>query len=155
MLLVDDEPKIRRFLRTGFELEGYVVLEAANAADALNISTFNSPDLIVLDLKLTDLPGAEVLERIRSWSNVPVIILSVVAGEHEKVKLLQAGADDYVVKPFGMPELFARSEARLRRYFKATAENSVVVAGATSASRPMYSARCRFSSRCATGRAMH
>lgn len=129
MLLVDDEPKIRRFLCAGFELEGYVVLEAANAADALKISTFNSPDLIVLDLKLPDLPGAEVLERIRSWSNVPVIILSVVAGEHEKVKLLQAGADDYVVKPFRMPELLARSEALLRRYFKAAAENSVVIAG--------------------------
>jgi two-component system KDP operon response regulator KdpE len=101
VLLVGDEPNIRRFLCTGFELEGYVVLEAANAADALRIATFNSPDLIVLDLNLPDLLGAEVLERNRSWSNVPVIILSVVAGEHEKVKLLHAGADDYVVKPCG------------------------------------------------------
>jgi two-component system, OmpR family, KDP operon response regulator KdpE len=129
VLLVDDEPKIRRFLCTGFELEGYVVLEAANAADALRIATFNSPDLIVLDLKLPDLPGAEVLERIRSWSNLPVIILSVVAGEQEKVKLLQAGADDYVVKPFRMSELLARSEALLRRYFRAAAEDAVVIAG--------------------------
>jgi two-component system, OmpR family, KDP operon response regulator KdpE len=129
VLVVDDEPKIRRFLRAGFELEGYVVLEAANAADALKISTFNSPDIIILDLKLPDLHGAEVLERIRSWSNVPVIVLSVVASEHEKVKLLQAGADDYVVKPFGMAELLARSEAALRRYFKAAAEDPVVIAG--------------------------
>lgn len=129
MLLVDDEPKIRRFLCAGFELEGYVVLEAANAADALRITTFNSPDLIILDLKLPDIPGAEVLERIRSWSNVPVIILSVVAGEDEKVKLLRAGADHYVVKPFSMPELLARSEALLRRYFKAAAENAIVIAG--------------------------
>jgi two-component system, OmpR family, KDP operon response regulator KdpE len=129
VLLVDDEPKIRRLLRAGFELEGYVVLEAANAADALRISMFNSPDLIVLDLKLPDLSGAEALERIRSWSNVPVIVLSVVAGEHEKVKLLQAGADDYVVKPFRMPELLARSEALLRRYFGTEAENAIVIAG--------------------------
>ncbi|MGY3125555.1 two-component system KDP operon response regulator KdpE [Bradyrhizobium sp. S3.14.4] len=70
-----------------------------------------------------------MLERIRAWSNVPIIILSVAAGEDEKVRLLQAGADDYVVKPFGMAELLARSEAALRRYFKSATENPVVVAG--------------------------
>src|SRR5246500_3616730 len=127
--LIDDEPKIRRFLRAGFELNGYVVLEAENAANALKITTFSPPDIIILDLNLPDLHGIEVLERIRSWSNVPVIILSVVAAENEKVRLLQAGADDYVVKPFGMAELLARSEAALRRYFKTATENPVVVAG--------------------------
>src|SRR6201993_5033872 len=129
VLLIDDEPKIRRFLRAGFELNGYVVLEAENAADALKITTFSPPDIIILDLNLPDLHGMEVLERIRSWSNVPVIILSVVASEDEKVRLLQAGADDYVVKPFGMAELLARSEAALRRYFKSAPENPVVTAG--------------------------
>jgi two-component system, OmpR family, KDP operon response regulator KdpE len=129
VLLIDDEPKIRRFLRAGFELNGYVVQEAENAADALKSSTFSPPDIIILDLNLPDLHGIEVLERIRSWSNVPVIILSVVASEDEKVRLLQAGADDYVVKPFGMAELLARSEAALRRYFKTATENPVVVAG--------------------------
>jgi two-component system, OmpR family, KDP operon response regulator KdpE len=129
VLLIDDEPNIRRFLRAGFELNGYVVLEAENGADALRITTFSPPDIIILDLNLPDLHGIEVLERIRSWSNVPVIILSVVAAENEKVRLLQAGADDYVVKPFGMAELLARSEAALRRYFKTAAENPVVVAG--------------------------
>jgi two-component system, OmpR family, KDP operon response regulator KdpE len=129
VLLIDDEPKIRRFLRAGFELNGYVVLEAKNAADALKITTFSPPDIIILDLNLPDLHGIEVLERIRSWSKVPVIILSVVAAENEKVRLLQAGADDYVVKPFGMAELLARSEAALRRYFKTATENPVVVAG--------------------------
>lgn len=128
-LLIDDEPKIRRFLRAGFELNGYVVLEAENAAGGLKISTFSPPDIIILDLNLPDLHGIEVLERIRSWSNVPVIVLSVVAGEDEKVRLLQAGADDYVVKPFGMAELLARSEAALRRYFKTATENPVVTAG--------------------------
>jgi two-component system, OmpR family, KDP operon response regulator KdpE len=129
VLLIDDEPKIRRFLRAGFELRGFTVLEAENAEEGLRAATFNAPDLIILDLALPDLDGEEVLERLRSWSNVPVIILSVVAGEDEKVRLLQAGADDYVVKPFGMAELLARSEAALRRYFKSATENPVVVAG--------------------------
>ncbi|KJC52357.1 hypothetical protein UB31_10645 [Bradyrhizobium sp. LTSP849] len=129
VLLIDDEPKIRRFLRAGFELNGFAVLEAENATEALKIATFSSPDLIILDLSLPDLHGADVLERIRAWSNVPIIILSVVAGEDEKVRLLQAGADDYVVKPFGMAELLARSEAALRRYFKSATENPVVAAG--------------------------
>jgi two-component system KDP operon response regulator KdpE len=129
VLLIDDEPKIRRFLKAGFELNGYTVLEAENAAEGLKIATFTPPDIIILDLALPDLHGTEVLERIRSWSNVPVIILSVVAREEEKVRLLQAGADDYVVKPFGMAELLARSEAALRRYFKTATASPVVVAG--------------------------
>src|SRR6204780_314412 len=111
VLLIEDEPKIRRFLRAGFELQGFSVIEAENAADGLKAATFNAPDLIVLDLALPDLHGSEVLERIRSWSNVPIIILSVVSEEDEKVRLLQAGADDYGVKPFGMGELVARREA--------------------------------------------
>jgi two-component system KDP operon response regulator KdpE len=129
VLLIDDEPKIRRFLRAGFELDGFSVLEAENGAEALKIATFSPPDLIILDLALPDLHGTEVLDRIRSWSNVPVIILSVVSSEDEKVRLLQSGADDYVVKPFGMAELLARSEAALRRYFKSATENPVVTAG--------------------------
>src|ERR1700693_623690 len=129
VLLIEDEPKIRRFLRAGFEIHGFSVLEAENATDGLKLATFSPPDLIVLDLALPDLHGTEVLERLRSWSNVPIIILSVVSSEDEKVRLLQAGADDYVVKPFGMAELLARSEAALRRYFKSATENPVVVAG--------------------------
>jgi two-component system, OmpR family, KDP operon response regulator KdpE len=129
VLLIEDEPKIRRFLRAGFEIHGFYVLDAENGADGLKTATFNSPDLIILDLALPDLHGTEVLERLRSWSNVPVIILSVVSNEDEKVRLLQAGADDYVVKPFGMAELLARSEAALRRYFKTATENPVVMAG--------------------------
>jgi len=132
VLLIDDEPKIRRFLRAGFEIHGFSVIEAESATDGLKMATFNAPDLIILDLALPDLHGAEVLERLRSWSNVPVIILSVVSNEDEKVRLLQAGADDYVVKPFGMAELLARSEAALRRYFKSATENPVVVTGALS-----------------------
>jgi two-component system KDP operon response regulator KdpE len=129
VLVIDDEPKIRRFLRAGFELHGFSVHEAENAAEGLKAATFSAPDLIVLDLALPDLHGGEVLERIRSWSNVPIIVLSVESSEAEKVRLLKLGADDYVVKPFGMAELLARSEAALRRYFKSRTESSVVVAG--------------------------
>jgi two-component system KDP operon response regulator KdpE len=129
VLVIDDEPKIRRFLRAGFELHGFSVQEAENAAEALKAVTFSAPDLIMLDLDLPDVHGSEILERIRSWSNVPVIILSVESSEEQKVRLLKLGADDYVVKPFGMAELLARSEAALRRYFKSATESSVVVAG--------------------------
>ena len=129
VLVIDDEPKIRRFLRAGYELHGFEVHEAENATEGLKVATFNTPDLIVLDLDLPDLHGGEVLERIRSWSNVPIIILSVESSEEHKVRLLTLGADDYVVKPFGMAELLARSEAALRRYFKSATESSVVVAG--------------------------
>ena len=120
VLVIDDEAQIRRFLRAGFELHGFTVLEAENANVGLKAATFNSPDLIILDLNLPDLEGSEVLERIRSWSNVPVIILSIHADEQEKVRLLKLGADDYVVKPFGIAELLARSEAALRRQLRST-----------------------------------
>jgi two-component system KDP operon response regulator KdpE len=129
VLVIDDEPKIRRFLRAGFELHGFSVIEAENAADGLKAATFSAPDLIILDLALPDLHGTEVLEQLRSWSNVPVIVLSVESDEQEKVQLLRLGADDYVVKPFGIAELLARSEAALRRYFKSATENPVVTAG--------------------------
>src|SRR6516162_8150521 len=129
VLLIDDEPKIRRFLRAGFELNGYVVLEAENAAEALKITTFSPPDIIILDLNLPDLHGVEVLERIRSWSNVPMIILSAIASEDEKVRLLQSGADDYVVKPFGMAELLARAHAAMRRQVRNSSGEPVVRAG--------------------------
>jgi two-component system, OmpR family, KDP operon response regulator KdpE len=99
------------------------------------------PDLIILDLSLPDREGAELLDHIRSWSNVPIIVLSGRSDEEEKVRLLQRGADDYVTKPFGMSELLARSEAALRRYFKSPTESSVVVAGPLSidlAKRTVY-----------------
>jgi two-component system, OmpR family, KDP operon response regulator KdpE len=129
VLVIDDEPQIRRFLRAGFELHGFVVREAESAAEGLKAATLNPPDLVILDLMLPDLDGAEVLERLRSWSNVPVIILSVESDEEEKVRLLKLGADDYVVKPFGIAELLARGDAALRRYFKSETEDPVVIAG--------------------------
>ena len=130
VLLIDDESKIRRFIRAGFELYGgFTIQEASDAAEGLRAATFDAPDLIILDLSLPDRPGAEVIDLVRSWSNVPIIVLSAEANEEEKVRLLEAGADDYVLKPFGIAELIARSRAALRRYFKSSKENPVVTAG--------------------------
>lgn len=129
VLVIDDEAQIRRFLRAGFELHGYTVLEAENGMTGLRLATIDKPDLVILDLNLPDIEGSEVLERIRSWSNVPVIVLSIQADEQEKVRLLRLGADDYVVKPFGISELLARGEAALRRQLKSADRDPVVRAG--------------------------
>jgi two-component system, OmpR family, KDP operon response regulator KdpE len=129
VLVIDDETQIRRFLRAGFELHGFQVIEAENAAAGLKAATMDRPDLIVLDLNLPDLEGSDVLARIRSWSNVPIIVLSIQADEQEKVRLLRLGADDYVVKPFGISELIARSDAALRRNLRGIDRNPVVKAG--------------------------
>jgi two-component system, OmpR family, KDP operon response regulator KdpE len=129
VLVIDDEAQIRRFLRAGFELHGFSVIEAENATAGLKAATMSAVDLIILDLNLPDLEGSEVLERIRSWSNIPVIVLSIHTDEHEKVRLLRLGADDYVVKPFGISELLARSDAALRRHLRSTNRDPVVRAG--------------------------
>jgi len=129
VLAIDDEQQIRRFLRAGFEIDGFSVLEAASAAEGLKTATLRAPDLILLDLGLPDLDGGDVLERLRAWSDVPVIVLSVRTDEQEKVRLLELGADDYVVKPFGMAELLARAHAAMRRYVRSSVGTAVVRAG--------------------------
>lgn len=129
VLVVDDEPQIRRLLRAGMELDGFVVQEAENGADALRVATLKPPDLIILDLGLPDMDGADVLDRLRSWSSVPLIVLSVRSSEAEKVRLLEKGADDYVVKPFGMAELLARAHAAMRRQVRASTGEPVVKVG--------------------------
>jgi two-component system KDP operon response regulator KdpE len=117
VVLIDQYPKIRRFFRTGFEMKGYEVLEAQNAIDGIKLATYQSPNIVIIDPNLPDLQGSEVLQKIGSQSNVPIIVLSAICAENEKVRLLPEGADDYVTKPFSMLELLARSEAALRRYF--------------------------------------
>jgi two-component system KDP operon response regulator KdpE len=129
VLVVDDEIQIRRFLRTGFELDGFAVTEAETGAEALRTTTLKPSDLVILDLGLPDMDGAEVLERLRSWSSVPLIVLSVRGSEAEKVRLLELGADDYVVKPFGMAELLARAHSALRRQLRAARGEPVVKFG--------------------------
>jgi two-component system KDP operon response regulator KdpE len=129
VLIVDDEAQIRRFLRAGFEIEHFNVLEADNAEAALRLVTLHPVDLMVVDLGLPDLDGEVIVERVRTWSAVPIIVLSVRASEEDKVRLLEAGADDYVVKPFGMAELLARARAALRRQARSHDGEPVVRVG--------------------------
>src|SRR5262245_51228758 len=129
VLVIDDEIQIRRFLRAGFELESFTVREAATAAEGIRTATLKPMDLVILDLGLPDMDGAEVVERLRAWSTVPIIVLSVRSSEEEKVRLLELGADDYVVKPFGMAELLARARAALRRHTRGSAGEPIVRAG--------------------------
>jgi len=129
VLVVDDEPQIRRFLRVGLEDHGYFVLEAATGAEAQRAAVAAQPDLVVLDLSLPDRDGFEVLAALREWSRVPVLILSVRSREDEKVRAFDLGADDYVVKPFGMPELLARIKAALRRRVESEAPAPVFRVG--------------------------
>ena len=114
ILVVDDERPIRRFLRTALSAEGYHVIEVATGEDAIATVTRNTPDLIILDLGLPDISGLEVTQKLREWTDIPIIILSVLDGEATKVAALDAGANDYVTKPFGMGELLARMRAALR-----------------------------------------
>src|SRR6202012_5624905 len=118
VLVVDDEVQIRRFLRTGLELDGFQVHEAETGAAALRAATLKPSDLVILDLGLPDMDGADVLERLRAWSSGPLSGRSVPSNEKEKVRLLELGADDYVVKPFGMAELLARAHSAMRRQLR-------------------------------------
>jgi two-component system KDP operon response regulator KdpE len=129
VLVIDDEPQIRRFVGAGLELHGYTVKEANTGAAGLSAAAHMQPDVIVLDLGLPDMGGIDVLESVRAWSNVPIIVLSIEAAEEQKVMLLKLGADDYIVKPFGIAELAARCEAALRRYHKSADKNPIVRSG--------------------------
>jgi two-component system, OmpR family, KDP operon response regulator KdpE len=129
VLVIDDEPQIRRFVGAGLELHGYTVKEANTGAAGLSAAAHMQPDVIVLDLGLPDMGGIEVLESVRAWSNVPIIVLSIESAEEQKVMLLKLGADDYIVKPFGIAELAARCEAALRRYHKSADKNPIVRSG--------------------------
>jgi two-component system KDP operon response regulator KdpE len=115
VLVVDDEPQILRALRASLRVAGYEVDTAETAEGALTSLAVNPPDAVILDLVLPDGRGIDVCRELRSWSNLPVILLSVVGDEEEKVAALDAGADDYVTKPFGIDELLARLRAALRR----------------------------------------
>ena len=130
LLIIDDEPQMRRFLRAGFELDGFNVHEADTGSVGVRLATLKPFDMVVVDLGLPDMDGKQVIERLRAWSTVPIIALSVRSHEDEKVRVLDSGADDYVVKPFGMAELLARTRAALRRKSPASALQPVVRVGA-------------------------
>lgn len=115
VLIVDDEPKIRALLRDALVADGVSVVEASTGAEGIGAALESRPQLIVLDLGLPDMDGVDVCRAIREWSSAPILILSARHSEEEKTSLLDAGADDYVTKPFGVPELRARIRAQLRR----------------------------------------
>jgi two-component system, OmpR family, KDP operon response regulator KdpE len=114
ILVVDDERAIRRFLRTSLAVFGYEIDEAVDGQEAINLAATHHPDLVILDLSLPDMDGVDVLKRIREWSTIPVIILTVRESENDKIVALDAGADDYLTKPFGVGELTARIRVALR-----------------------------------------
>ncbi len=118
ILIVDDEPQIRRLLTVTLEANGYKVLPAVTGQEGLVLAAQHRPALIILDIGLPDLSGKDVLSRLREWSNVPVVILSVQSDEKGKVAALDAGADDYVTKPFNTEELLARLRVALRHTVK-------------------------------------
>jgi two-component system, OmpR family, KDP operon response regulator KdpE len=115
VLVVDDENSIRRYLRAALGAQGFEVYEASNGQEAINGVIANHPDIIILDLGLPDFDGIEVTRRLREWSNTPIIILSVREAENDKIAALDAGADDYLTKPFGTGELMARMRVAMRR----------------------------------------
>jgi two-component system KDP operon response regulator KdpE len=115
VLVVDDEAPIRRTMRANLEARGYVVDLAATGEEGLQLAIRHHPDVVLLDLGLPGIDGLEVIDSLRSWSQVPIVVLSARGSERDKVDALDAGADDYVSKPFGMDELLARLRAALRR----------------------------------------
>ena len=124
--MVDDEPQIVRALRINLSARGYSVLTAHDGTTALKVAAEGKPDVVVLDLGLPDVDGTEVIAGLRGWTTVPIIVLSARVDSADKVQALDAGADDYVTKPFGMDELLARLRAAVRRSAVVEGEDAVV-----------------------------
>jgi two-component system KDP operon response regulator KdpE len=120
VLIVEDEPQMRRFLRTALMAQEFRILEAENAKQAIVATTTHNPEVILLDLGLPDEDGLVLTRRVREWSRVPIIVISARGREDDKVAALDAGADDYLTKPFGVNELLARIRVALRRFVQAS-----------------------------------
>src|SRR5512138_1930574 len=131
ILVIDDEPQILRAIRTILTEKQFRVTTANRGEDGLALAAANEPDLIILDLGLPDMDGVEVCQRLREWTQIPIIILSVRDREHDKVAALDRGADDYLTKPFGIEELLARVRVALRHSasHKGEEQDKVVKAG--------------------------
>ena len=125
ILVVDDEPQIRKLLKSSFNSSEYKVVEAEDGQTAIRLAASENPDIILLDLGLPDMEGIEVTQQIREWSDVPIIVLTARGHEDDKVEALNAGADDYLVKPFSVKELMARINVHLRRSLGAAAADPI------------------------------
>jgi two-component system KDP operon response regulator KdpE len=125
ILVVDDERPIRRFLRASLVAHGHTIMEAEDGVSTLSLTAEHHPDILFLDLGLPDMDGIEVTRRLREWTDIPIIILSVRDQEADKIQELDAGADDYLTKPFGMGELMARRRGVLRRTLQSSANDPV------------------------------
>jgi len=130
-LLVDDEIAIRRMVRIALESQDWRVIEAGSVRSASVEAAMTRPDVILLDLGLPDGEGLDVVRTVRSWSDVPIIVITARDAEHEKVALLDAGADDYITKPFSIPELLARMRAHVRRRTRTETQADVVIGSLT------------------------
>jgi two-component system KDP operon response regulator KdpE len=126
ILVVDDEQQIRRFLRASLSTHDHEVIEAATAAEGINLAATRKPDLILLDLSLPDMDGLEVTRRLREWTTTPIIVISAREHEHDKIDALDAGADDYLTKPFGAGELLARIRVALRHALSGASNGDAV-----------------------------
>jgi len=131
VLVVDDERALRRYLRLCLTAHGYVTYEAATGAEGIRSAGGDHPDIVILDLGLPDIDGVEVIRRLRTWTDVPIVVLSVRDEEVRKVEALDAGADDYLTKPFGEAELLARLRVALRRNIGSAVEPCVTVGDLT------------------------
>ena len=129
ILVVDDEAPIRRWLKVNLETRGYAVDTAETGGQAITAFEYQRPDLLILDLLMPGMGGIEVVQKLRAVSTLPIIVLSAIGEEAQKVHALESGADDYMTKPFGMEELFARIRSLLRRAAGATSAAPVFVAG--------------------------
>ena len=123
VVVIEDDPPIRRFLRTGLSTHGFLVFEADNGRQGIVEAGVRKPDLIILDLGLPDVDGVDVIKAIREWSAMPIIILSARSAEQSKIEALDAGADDYLTKPFGLGELLARTRVALRHWSRVPEQN--------------------------------
>ena len=129
VLIVEDEQNISNFISTVLQANGYDTLIAASGAEAMSMITSHCPDLIILDLGLPDMDGMEILREVRSWSNLPVIVVSARTHEHDKVAALDMGADDYLEKPFGTSELLARIRTAIRHTRTALENGAIAQSG--------------------------
>lgn len=144
ILIVEDDPPIRKLISVALEAHDYRSVSAANAANAIMAATSHNPDIVLLDLGLPDLDGVEVIRKIRSWSNMPIIVISARSDDTDKIEALDAGADDYLTKPFSVDELLARLRATIRRLNQGQAEGSDQTAFINGQLRIDYAAGCAY-----------